>query len=564
MDKEIKTLKKLAGLKENWHDKLKVALGEEEPPKQEITKTNQTHWLDKLKSAAVAEWYDKATEEMIQRIQAGEFEMEVVNDLAREYASMHGGSHDAFQFAVDALSRRAWQMGLNDANDNSQPRYQLQTQNNHKTNLSEYDMDHRQNPGYRTSEKCLNLYRQSIQDDAYNKVALWQLNDEMKNHGFDNLDLFVKTCERVVKRDPLLKNELSPKKAMQALMLWRKNKIFDLMDFVEGYGFANLQDFLNHIKTIKEEKLIENHSNDEIESMSHEQRVKAAGFVLAEIWSDDEFHNTWNQTVSAIAKRYKISPNELLSEYDRLTFPDKGEKRDPSNKTIETVISKWNEYKEKYFNKENKWRWEELNKIAQDHGYWSLTDFLHRIAKLSDKKIVGIKEPSFEKVEPTTEVALAYLKDYVKWLNDPSSVPAKEKGEHGFCIHRAMKAHGYRDHNAFAQACRQKLSKSKNTKIQKFAMQELPAHLNEVGDIRHNLMMSGEYGPRKGLEGPFTMKNGQVVYYDPKEGKYWDPKTDMYIPNEEIYKMHETIESRDSATSSIAALRDILESLEDM
>jgi truncated hemoglobin YjbI len=563
MNQEIETLKKLAGLKEHWHDKLKVALGEEEPQTPEITKTSHRHWLDKLKSAANAEWYDKATEEMIQRIQAGEFEMEVVNDLARQYASMNGGSHDAFQFAVDALGRRAWQMGLNDANDNSKPRYQIQPQDSHREPLAEYHMDHMQNPGRRSSEKCLNLHRQAQQDDAYGRVAKGQLEDEMKTHGFDNLDLFLKTCERVVNQDESLRDELSPKKAQEALMLWRKNKIFELMNFVEGYGFKSVQDLLNYIKTIKEKNLNESHSDEEIAAMSREERIKEAAATLSEVWSDDEFRGTWAQAVSAIARQYKISSDELLAEYDRITFPGKGKKRDPNPQTVEQVINKWNEYKEKHFNKENLWRWEELNKIAQDHGYWNLTDFLKRVAKLSDKKIIGIKESSYKTVEPTTKTALAYLKDYNKWVEDPDSMPPKEKGEHGFCMHRTMRAHGYRDPNAFAQACKQKLAQSKNTKIQKNAMEEeFASAVNEVGDIRPNLIMSGEYGPRKGLEGPFTMKNGQVVYYDAKEGKYWDPKTDMYIPNEEIHKMHEMMESKSDMTS-LATLRDILESFEE-
>jgi hypothetical protein len=40
--------------------------------------------------------------------------------------------------------------------------------------------------------------------------------------------------------------------------------------------------------------------------------------------------------------------------------------------------------------------------------------------------------------------------------------------------------------------------------------------------------------PRRGLEGPFVMGNGRVYYYDPKEGKYWDPTTDYYVPNEDM------------------------------
>ena len=42
------------------------------------------------------------------------------------------------------------------------------------------------------------------------------------------------------------------------------------------------------------------------------------------------------------------------------------------------------------------------------------------------------------------------------------------------------------------------------------------------------------YGPRKGLEGPFPYPNGRVLYYDPKEGAYWDPRTDFYLGNDEV------------------------------
>lgn len=39
--------------------------------------------------------------------------------------------------------------------------------------------------------------------------------------------------------------------------------------------------------------------------------------------------------------------------------------------------------------------------------------------------------------------------------------------------------------------------------------------------------------PRQGLEGPFFYPNGRVVYYDPREGKYWDPLTDFYLSQAE-------------------------------
>lgn len=44
------------------------------------------------------------------------------------------------------------------------------------------------------------------------------------------------------------------------------------------------------------------------------------------------------------------------------------------------------------------------------------------------------------------------------------------------------------------------------------------------------------YEPRKGLEGPFNF-NGRVLYYDPREGKYWDPKTDFYVSHSEYFEL---------------------------
>ena len=48
-----------------------------------------------------------------------------------------------------------------------------------------------------------------------------------------------------------------------------------------------------------------------------------------------------------------------------------------------------------------------------------------------------------------------------------------------------------------------------------------------------------KYQARDGLEGPFRLKNSKVVYYDPQEGKYYDPDTDMYIEYDDYKKMDE-------------------------
>jgi hypothetical protein len=50
--------------------------------------------------------------------------------------------------------------------------------------------------------------------------------------------------------------------------------------------------------------------------------------------------------------------------------------------------------------------------------------------------------------------------------------------------------------------------------------------------------MRNAYGPRNGLEGPFLYPNGRVAYYDPKEGKYYDPRTDFYLDNDEADELN--------------------------
>jgi hypothetical protein len=44
------------------------------------------------------------------------------------------------------------------------------------------------------------------------------------------------------------------------------------------------------------------------------------------------------------------------------------------------------------------------------------------------------------------------------------------------------------------------------------------------------------YEARKGLEGPFNF-DGRVLYYDPKEGKYYDPRTDFYVSHKEYFQI---------------------------
>lgn len=46
------------------------------------------------------------------------------------------------------------------------------------------------------------------------------------------------------------------------------------------------------------------------------------------------------------------------------------------------------------------------------------------------------------------------------------------------------------------------------------------------------------YTARKGLEGPFVF-GSRVLYYSPRDGQYWDPKTDFFVSNEEMLKLYQ-------------------------
>ena len=57
-----------------------------------------------------------------------------------------------------------------------------------------------------------------------------------------------------------------------------------------------------------------------------------------------------------------------------------------------------------------------------------------------------------------------------------------------------------------------------------------------TANLRDEPSMGGG-GPIDGMEGPFQYKSGAVLYYDPKEGKYYDRSRDQYLDNEEAAKL---------------------------
>lgn len=54
-------------------------------------------------------------------------------------------------------------------------------------------------------------------------------------------------------------------------------------------------------------------------------------------------------------------------------------------------------------------------------------------------------------------------------------------------------------------------------------------------------VMETKWQPRKGLEGPFYYPSGRVLYYDPKQGQYWDPTTDFYVENQDVVNLQQEL-----------------------
>ena len=58
-----------------------------------------------------------------------------------------------------------------------------------------------------------------------------------------------------------------------------------------------------------------------------------------------------------------------------------------------------------------------------------------------------------------------------------------------------------------------------------------------------------KYQQRKGLEGPFMTKAGQVVYYDRIQGRYYNPDVDMYLSYDDWKKLSEEVPANATGTA---------------
>jgi hypothetical protein len=75
--------------------------------------------------------------------------------------------------------------------------------------------------------------------------------------------------------------------------------------------------------------------------------------------------------------------------------------------------------------------------------------------------------------------------------------------------------------------------------------------------------LKGDMGPLPGMEGPFQFKSGAVLYYDPKEGAYYDRGKDMYIDRDEAAALtmeNETVAPSRTIKISLNTIRDMVRS----
>jgi len=54
-------------------------------------------------------------------------------------------------------------------------------------------------------------------------------------------------------------------------------------------------------------------------------------------------------------------------------------------------------------------------------------------------------------------------------------------------------------------------------------------HEEMMAKFRMPRLDRDRYTPLKGMEGPFQFRGGEILYYDPREGKYYDRDADMYL-----------------------------------
>jgi hypothetical protein len=142
-----------------------------------------------------------------------------------------------------------------------------------------------------------------------------------------------------------------------------------------------------------------------------------------------------------------------------------------------------------------------------------------------------------KEITPDGRQVMASLKTASKKKKDPNKLPKFRDPNAQAMFESGAGSTGKGQHqNRSKDVSKGRSRKPKhkhNPRGEKYAMIERVAS-RHIKDIYGH-----EFSPRRGLEGPFRFKNGQVLYYDPrhKGGSYYDPLTDMYLTHDEAYRI---------------------------
>ena len=83
-------------------------------------------------------------------------------------------------------------------------------------------------------------------------------------------------------------------------------------------------------------------------------------------------------------------------------------------------------------------------------------------------------------------------------------------------------------------------------------------HEEMMAKFRMPRLDRDRYTPLKGMEGPFQFRGGEILYYDPSEGKYYDRDADMYISDRDADRITSRTAGNKLAGTGLKAVQALL------
>ena len=165
-----------------------------------------------------------------------------------------------------------------------------------------------------------------------------------------------------------------------------------------------------------------------------------------------------------------------------------------------------------------------------------------------------------EGIESISNNARLLTRTVPNWAPDRQDMPVIEEDEVGFT--EALLESGW-DANVESprnpiiqrpQTLNYRTDRPRNI-LPRFRFASAKQHYQEVmSRFRMPRLDRERYTPIKGMEGPFQFKGGWVLYYDPREGKYYDRDADMYLSDRDADRITSRTASLRFAGSGIKAV----------